>query len=273
MHDLNAADLIDTDRYPLHDLESASGEALVNACRQQLEALCALPGFIRPDALTQMVAESAPLAAASHYYDEPRGSFGYDPKTLTQWPAGHPCGVRHTNRYRQVLNHQVRNDSALRQLYLWPQLTEFVRQVFGAKSMHRSQCPHLSLSLKIAGEGDTDGWHYDPNDGVVSLLLQTPDSGGQFEYAPYIRSETDPRYDAVAALFADPEGSAQRPAMQAGTFVFFNGHLSMHRVSPVGQTAQPRIAALLSFDQSSNQVFSQRYIDHVRSFPRDVDQP
>lgn len=102
--------------------------------------------------------------------------------------------------------------------------------------------------MKIAFEGDQDGWHYDPNDGVVTLQLQTPDEGGAFEYAPYIRSNDDENYQGVARLFESPDTEAthQRPA--AGTFMLFNGSRSMHRVRRVGRTRRPRVVAIFSYD-------------------------
>jgi hypothetical protein len=262
-------DLVDLDAYPIVALHEKRGAKLVAQCRESLRAtaLCALPGFIRPDAIAQMISESLPLADSAPYYNEPRTSYGYNPEALAQWPSDHPRRAHHENRYRQVLNDQIGHDAALRALYQWPSLTEFVRQVFGAETMYRSHCPDLSLCLKVACRGDTDGWHYDPNDGVVSLLLQAPDEGGQFEYAPYIRTDDDECYDAIAELFANPNAVATRPGVTPGTFVFFNGHLSMHRVTPVGETQVPRVAALLSFDRKPDQEFSPRYIEHLRSFP------
>jgi hypothetical protein len=58
--------------------------------------------------------------------------------------------------------------------------------------------------------------------------------------------------------------------MAPGTFVLFNGKLSIHRVSPFGPTARPRIIALLSYDQRPDQVFSPSYIERLRQFPRDT---
>ena len=54
---------------------------------------------------------------------------------------------------------------------------DFIRQIRGVETLFPSQCPHLALTSKIAFEGDTDGWHYDPNDGVVTLLLQQSENG------------------------------------------------------------------------------------------------
>ena len=269
----SAAELIDLERYPIHDLDCAAGRRLLTRCQRDLQdrALCALRDFIRPAQLAAMTEEASALTPRAYYLSEESPPY-FNCEDSDSAPPDHLLKMTVKNSYRQVLSEQILPDSLVRQLYLWAPLIEFVRRVFGAETLYPSDCPHLSLTYKIAGEGDTDGWHYDSNDGVVSLLLQKPDRGGLFEYAPYIRSEHDQRFDRVAALLDDPATLAIRPAMEPGTFVFFNGKLSMHRVTPVGPTTRTRIIALLSYDQRPDQIFSPAYVDHLRTFPRDLDE-
>ena len=269
---LGINELVDLERYPIDALDTPKGASLLARCREDLsaKALCQLPSFIRAPGLRRLRDEVSPLTQVAYYRDEVT-TFSYDPQAASKWPEGHPYRTPIAGRYRQVLTGDVPQSSGLRTLYSWPCLTEFIRRVYCAKSMYPSHCPHLSLTLKIAHEGDTDGWHFDGNDGVVSLLLQAPDEGGEFEYAPYTRTREDECAERVGAVIDNPEKNAQRPALQPGTFVLFNGNLSMHRVTPVGPTRQPRIIALFSYDQTSDQIFPIEYIDQLRRFPRDVD--
>ena len=264
-------ELIDLKRYPIDAVETEEGKRLVARCARDLEqsALCRLPAFVRPGALARMVKQAESLIPKA-YYRQDVMTFSGDALTDEKWPAGHPNRAEVPSRYRQVLSEDIPTNHLLRRLYGWSGLTEFIRLVFGFDTMYRSHCPHLSLTLKIAGPGDTDGWHYDGNDGVVSLLLQKPDAGGQFEYAPYIRTPNDERYDALAQVFADPDTHAHRPCLAPGTFVLFNGNLSAHRVTPVGLTRQPRIISLFSYDRSPDQIFSPAYVDYMRGFPTDA---
>ena len=47
--------------------------------------------------------------------------------------------VRHPTRYCQILNYQIPNSSDLRAIYLWPPLTEFIRQVLNVEQLFLSQ--------------------------------------------------------------------------------------------------------------------------------------
>ena len=164
-----------------------------------------------------------------------------------------------------MLNHQIGNDSPLRQIYYYQPLTEFLRELCGFEQFYRSDCPHLALSAKIARDGDTDGWHFDTNDVVFSLLLQAPEAGGVFEYAPFLRSQDNENYSGVARVVADPRNEAQRPTMGLGDFNVFMGDLSLHRVTPV-HGARHRIVALFCYDQRPGQVFDQSYIEELRRY-------
>ena len=156
-----------------------------------------------------------------------------------------------------VLTNQFPGDGPIETLYRWEPVTDFVREVLGFETLYRTACPHLSLGIGVEGEGDQLGWHFDTNDGVVSLLLQEPDEGGHFEYAPYIRAEDDEDYVETARLFAGEPGIAQRALMKPGTFVLFNGRRSCHRVTLVEATSKPRLIALLSYGKRPGMVFTE----------------
>jgi len=265
--------LIDLDRYPIDRLNNKPGQLLVAQCRSDLEdsAAAILPSFVRQSAILKMAKEAESLVQIAHRYDGDRAPF-YDVDDNERLDddslESRVRSARHPNRYCQILNYQIPNSSDLRAIYLWPPLTEFIRQVLNVEHLFQSQCPHLALTMKVAYEGDTDGWHYDPNDGVITLVLQTPDNGGEFEYAPDVRNQNDQNYAGVDRLYKSPDVEAIRPTLEPGTFTFFNGRYSMHRVRPVGLTRQPRIVSIFSFDQRPDHFFRQSYIDKLRSFPQ-----
>ena len=265
--------LIDLDRYPIDRLNNKPGQLLVAQCRSDLEdsAAAILPSFVRQSAILKMAKEAESLVQVAHRYDGDRAPF-YDvddnERSDDDRLQSRVRSARHPNRYCQILNYQIPNSSDLRAIYLWPPLTEFIRQVLNVEHLFQSQCPHLALTMKVAYEGDTDGWHYDPNDGVITLVLQTPDNGGEFEYAPDVRNQNDQNYAGVDRLYKSPDVEAIRPTLEPGTFTFFNGRYSMHRVRPVGLTRQPRIVSIFSFDQRPDHFFRQSYIDKLRSFPQ-----
>ncbi|HUV23487.1 MAG TPA: hypothetical protein VMZ32_16960 [Gammaproteobacteria bacterium] len=255
--------LIDLDRYPLDQPDHPAFAQLLDDGRRALEqgALFSMVQFVRPEAIVSMARQLDALRMRSCRYDCARNAYVYD-GSASDWPDDHPRALRHRCSYNQVLNYQIPNNSPLRLIYYWQPLTEFLRQLCGFETFYRSDCPHFALTSKIAGEGDTDGWHFDTNDVVFSLLLQAPEAGGEFEYAPFIRSEQDENYDGVKRVVADPQSAAVRPPMGLGDFNVFMGDLSLHRVKPVIGGRQ-RIVALFSYDRDPGMVFDQSYVDEM----------
>lgn len=258
-------DLIDIERYPIDAAASPERKALVERCQRDLDdgAICALDGFVRPDVVAHMAEEAGALAANAYPNRNMRTAYGW--MYNRDFPEGHPRSAMFLNSTLQVMTHQFPGTTLIERLYHWDVLTEFVRDALGFGSLYRCACPHLSLMLSSMEKGGQFGWHFDTNDGVVSLLLQMPDEGGEFECAPYIRAEEDENYDTVARLFAGEKGISVKPKMAPGTFVLFRGRRSCHRVTEVGETTRPRLIALFSYDERPGMVFPETTVQDLMS--------
>ncbi|MBN33174.1 MAG: hypothetical protein CMM46_00085 [Rhodospirillaceae bacterium] len=107
--------------------------------------------------------------------------------------------------------------------------------------------------------GDELGWHYDPNDGVVTLMVQRCSGGGCFEFAhmnrPDDTSEAVQR-DAIDAVMSGQWPGTRQLDQKQGDFTILNGSRSLHRVTPV-EAGPDRIMLLLSYDGCPDQVFSE----------------
>ena len=237
----SAHQIVDVDRYPLDAVGSPARDALVRRCRSDLDsrAICTLEGFVRTSFVEPMADEANALA--DNVYRNDRLLTPHGRMYNKGFPADHPRSAMFPYATTRVLHHQFPGTTLLQTLYLWDDLTHFVRDSLGFASLYRCECPQLSLTISRMEEGEGLGWHFDTNDGVVSLLVQQPDAGGVFQCAPYIRSEGDENYPRVAQLFAGAKDIAVEPRMSPGTFVLFKGRRSCHRVTEVGTTSKPQI--------------------------------
>jgi hypothetical protein len=97
-------------------------------------------------------------------------------------------------------------------------------------------------------DGDELHWHYDQTDFVVSIAIQSSESGGDFECVPLVRSASDENYDLVREVLHGRGGDAVATIpMTPGTLMLFEGRHSLHRVSPI-RGPRPRYVALLAYD-------------------------
>jgi len=239
--------LVDLERYPIDTLDTTAGRALVERCRGQLAAdgACELPGFLTHDATARLAAEAESLADGAHpsrvegtpYLDFPDESF----------PEGHPRRCLGPNSLRAVAYDLFPPDSGLRAVYEWPVLRAFVAATLDKHELFPYGDPLGALNLAVMEDGDELAWHFDQTDFVVSLALVPAAHGGDFEFAPRIRTADDEHYDDVARVLAGCGTPVRRLPMTPGTLLLFEGRYSLHRVTPI-EGATPRLVALLAYD-------------------------
>ena len=238
--------MIDLDRYPIAGLASAAGE-LTRQCRRQLDqgGACELPGFIRPESVAELVREADALAACA--YRSVATGTAYIEVPDMSLPADHPRRIFGTSSVGVIAYDQFPATSALRRLYEWDPMMEFISAALNKPRLYRYADPMGALNLAVMGDGDQLFWHYDQTDFVTSIALRDGDEGGDFEYAPLIRSAQDENYPAVQALLQGSRRDVVRIPMCPGTLLLFEGRNSIHRVTPIkGRTT--RLVALLAYD-------------------------
>jgi hypothetical protein len=216
---MSVAALVDTDRWPLDSAELH--RELSDTFTK--ENIAILPGFIRENAITELIAECDELAKVAYHTT--------------------------VNADLEVVAYdQFPTDSMIRALYEWDPLMEFVAKILGEEKLFRYADPFGALNLAVMRDGHELGWHFDQTDFVVSIALQTSSEGGHFENASRIRTATEENADTVAAVRrGDRPDLVRTEPMTPGTLMVFNGRNSYHRVSRVSG-AVPRHVALLAYD-------------------------
>lgn len=245
---------IDLTRYPIQDLERPEAAELVARCRAQLEetGLCLLPGFLMPDAVREGAAQAHAELSAT-FRKERRIPAMDDSEIPPAVPADDPLRAAHRHAMDVIAYDRIDPGSPVRVVYEWDGLTDFLSQVLRSR-VYRCADPLVSLVVTAMGPGDEQGWHFDDNEFVISLLLQKPAQGGEFEYVPMIRSEDDPATERIRAVFEGASDAVQVAPIDPGTLALFRGTRSLHRVSPVAE-GPTRVIALLSYDGRPGMVF------------------
>ncbi|MGI9317764.1 MAG: hypothetical protein ACR2QW_10555 [bacterium] len=253
----NLKDFIDLGRYPIHRLDSADGRALLDQCHAMMESesMCALPGFLLPEATSNIAKEINKLESVTRKVDFLATPYGW--MDNTGFPKNHPRSQLMRRRCGILTTEQIDPEGPSCELFNFDLLTEFVQRLLKYDALYRSTCPTISVRANTMGFGEEFGWHYDTNDGVVSFITQNPEAGGGFEYAPLIRSEEDENYTAVER-FLDGTDTPRQPNLPAGTFTLFLGRRSLHRVAKVLSHGKTRQSLLFSYDRKPNMVFPEK---------------
>ena len=264
-----AAGVVDLARYPIAELGTPAGQQLVEKARRQLDeqGIFLFPSFLRPSAVEAIVAEVQALRSQAHLRQTPQrlypASVALDPRL----PEDHP--LRRDQRCVEgVLVYDLFGPSSrLRELYEWDALPPFLAAVL-KEPVYRCADPMVSVIVLVMEDGQEHGWHFDSNEYVVSIMLQAPRRGGEFQYVPLIRSAEEENYPAVEEVVSGSSDSVISVAVDPGTLVVFRGRRSLHRVTPVAG-GRERLIALLSYNSEPGFLFSDeiRIANAGRSVP------
>ena len=249
---IDAAHMVNLERCPIDDPDSAGAAAFRQACRRRFleDGLCMLPEFVRPVALETLAKEAngsigdAWFCKSTHnVYLTQNGLGNGNPGA----PAADVAGRQERTFVGSVPYDRIGEESLLRRLYLWDPLKNFVSAVLGKSRLHRFADPLGACSVNVFVDGGEHGWHFDESEFTVTLMLQAPESGGSFEYVPRIRGCADEKAIIENVLDGD-RGPVLELPFTAGALLIFGGRQTLHRVTRV-RGARPRLVPVLTYGE------------------------
>lgn len=241
------ADVVDIERYPIHDLGGPRGRELVAWCRAQHaeDGCCTLGGFLLPSAIEEMVRISGEVADQAWVTDR-RHNIYFTPPADDLAPTD-PRAHRERSAKHGIAYDYIPADAPVRRLYESDELTRFVAAALGKDMLYRSADPLDAFQITRFHPGEELGWHFDNSEFSVTIMYQMPEAGGVFEYVPALRTDDDPNYAGIEAVLQGRDRAAVKiQASAPGTFALFHGRHALHRVTPVVGT-KPRINSVLTY--------------------------
>jgi hypothetical protein len=242
------AELVDVDRYPVHEPWSARGRELVDACREALreDGAVKLDGFVRLDAVARLVEDARGLSELGYPNDEQHNVYFSD--IDESLPEDDPRRIHVRSAQKAVAMDMLPPDFGARRVYESDEMTRFVGAVVDIDPLYQSADPLDGCNMTVYERGDELGWHFDQSEFSVTLMIQRAERGGDFEYVPMIRTPNDEHRDAVRDVLLGARASVKQLISEPGTLAFFRGRYSLHRVPPVeGET--PRLNSVLTYSR------------------------
>ena len=240
--------LIDVARYPIDDPNDPGRASLVKSCGRQLaETGCArLQAFIGPEALVAMAGEvDERLSLVDRTADWQNPYLSDDDETL---PPDHPVRRFHHRQNAFLCRDRFAAGDWVDRLFLRMELLEFVRDCLGLTQLYHYADPMSGYLINVQDDGETFPWHFDTNEFTISVMLQSPEGGGVFEYAPAIRNSRSENYDAVAAVMDGARNRVIALPLEPGDLRIFKGRYSLHRVTEV-EGRRRRYTAIFGYSE------------------------
>ncbi|MDQ7069351.1 MAG: 2OG-Fe(II) oxygenase [Rhodobacterales bacterium] len=247
--------MIDLERYPLNQPESARYAALVKQCQADLVAdgMFNLEGYLRPQ-VAQKLADAMKPAMATQSFTHQRRHNIYFKKSVPGLAADHPA-LTEVDTINHTLCADQIGDNGVIKIYEWPPLIAFLAEVMGKDNLYSMPDPLARVNVMAYHAGEALNWHFDRSEFTTTLLLQAPEAGGDFEYRTDLRTHDDPNYDGVVNLLNGNDPMKQKLRLSAGTLNVFRGITTPHRVTPI-EGARDRMIAVFSYYETPDVMFS-----------------
>ena len=221
------ADIIDLAQYPLQSDEFRA------ECKRTLDenGALVLRHFVKPAAIATIQGEGVKQQHLAYYTVNDHNIYLTPPDD--DYPADHPRNRLVSSSKGCITDDQIPADSVLRTLYDAEEFREFLCSVLDESELHEYADPLSSINLHYAGEGQELGWHFDNSSFAITLMIQKPKDGGEFEYVKDVRvADAGEMNFEQSGQVLDGEIATEKLAMEPGTLVLFRGRNSMHRVTP-----------------------------------------
>ena len=219
-----------------------------NRCKSDLDkdGVLVLRDFLTPDAVASIRADGVSQRHLAYYTVSNHNIYlrPMDPA----FPVNHPRNREVVSSKGCITTDQIPDGSALRLLYNAPEFQEFLCTVLDEPALYEYDDPLSSINLHYANEGQELGWHFDNSSFAITLMIQEPASGGNFEYVKDVRNADlgQLNFEAAAAVL-DGSTPTTKLSMNAGALVLFRGRNAMHRVTPV-KGKRTRMLVVLAYN-------------------------
>ncbi|MBQ4825061.1 hypothetical protein J4729_10945 [Leisingera sp. HS039] len=242
------SDLVDLGRYPIDRPGSEAYARLIADLQRDLGAdgCAVLPGFVHQDGIAMLAAEADAVAENGHKsFSRTNAYFSKDDPAL---PETHPVRQFYDRSNAFIPADNFGADSPLRAIYEFSGFMPFIRTALGEPEdrFFRYDDPLADVIINMVEEGQGFPWHFDTNNYTVTLAIQNGEAGGDFEYAPMLRTPSDENYDGVARVLAGGSPLVRKLVLQPGDLQIFRGRYSLHRVAPV-EGPRRRYVGIFSF--------------------------
>ena len=245
-------DIIDVQRHPIDDINSYALR-----CKETLQNnfILILKNFLTKKALDELQREARSLHDKAFYCSQNHNVLLTEKNT--QWEDDHPCNIEVISDKGCVPHDLIPQDSYLRKIYTSGIFQNFVQAVLPIDKIYPYKDPLSSINYNYYQEKQQLGWHFDNASLALSLMIQSPASGGKFQFVVDARNvEKNTVNVPLIEVVLQNKCPVKELQVDDGTLVLFYGRNTLHRVTPV-TSKKPRILATLNYNLEKNMELSE----------------
>ncbi len=244
-------EIVNYDEYPLNNSN------FIKLCKREItnKSILVLNNFLTIECLNELVIEAKNLEKKAFFCSQDHTILlGKHNSALDDKD---PINIMVKSDKGCVPHDLVSQNSKLNKLYKSKIFKNFLKQVLNLSNLYPYADKLSSINYNYYQNSQQLGWHFDNASFAITLMIQSADSGGEFEYVnrgrDYNNNFIDKEY--ITKIL----NSSIRPKKinaNAGTLVLFYGRNYLHRVTPV-TSDKPRILVTLNYNEEEGTKLSE----------------
>ena len=159
-----------------------------------------------------------------------------------------PCNVEVISDKGCVPHDLIPKDSFLNSLYKSNKFKNFLTKILRIKKIYPYKDKLSSINYNYYERKQQLGWHFDNASFAITLMIQSPESGGIFQYINKGRKFENNYIDKnFIRKVISGKINVEELNVKPGTLILFYGRNYLHRVTPVTSN-KPRILVTLNYN-------------------------
>ena len=241
MHDLQ--EVIDFQLHPIDDLNSYA-----KRCRSELQknSILVLNNFLEKKPLVNLQGEAQTLNDKAFYCSQDHNILLTEKNS--QLDDKHPFNTKLTSDKGCVPHDLIPQNSLLRAIYNSTVFKNFVQSLLLVDKIYPYADSLSSINYNYYEKHQQLGWHFDNASFAITLMIQSPTLGGNFQYVIDARNveENTVNVQLIDSILQNKH-PPQELRVEEGTLVLFYGKNYLHRVTPVTSNKH-RVLATLNYN-------------------------
>ncbi len=247
----NLEEIINNQLHPIKD------EKYVNKCKKQIQknSILILKRFLNNNCLNELTDEALKLQDKAYYCSQ-NHTILLNKNTESDDPDD-PLNAEVVSDKGCVPHDLLSQNSKLNILYKSPDFKKFLIGVLGLKNLYPYDDTLSSINYNYYQKTQQLGWHFDNASFAITLMIQSSESGGEFEYVSRGRDFNKNFIDKdYIKKILNRKILPEKIDVDAGTLVLFFGRNYLHRVTPV-ESKKPRILVTLNYNEEEGTKLSE----------------
>ena len=244
---LSLNNIVNLDLHPLN-----KSEKYLKKCKKKLkkDSVLQLNNFLSSQSLNNIQKEAKNLHSKVFYCSQNHTIFLT--KKNNNLSDDDPCNIEVKSNKGCVPHDLIPSNSNLRTLYNSNDFIKFLEIILDLKKIYPYADTLSSINYNYYKKNQQLGWHFDNASFAITLMIQSPNAGGVFQYINKGRDFDNNFIDKkLIKSVLNNNYPVNNLSVEPGSLILFYGRNYLHRVTPV-TSVKSRILVTLNYNLEKN---------------------